>query len=141
MEPVVVTEVYNAPIDKVWAALTDKDAMKNWYFDIPNFLLRKGAVFDFFEPGDNKKYYHRCQILDFELNKFLHYTWTHPNHSKGSSDLLWTLEDLGATTKLSIQHKGLENLADAGKDFQKSNYEEGWKTILGKSLKKYLEEK
>ncbi|WP_313029045.1 SRPBCC domain-containing protein [Soonwooa sp.] len=41
--------IINAPIDKVWKALTNKDDMKHWYFDIPDFNLEKAAVFNFFK--------------------------------------------------------------------------------------------
>ena len=28
--------VYNAPVERVWSAITDKDQMKQWYFDSPD---------------------------------------------------------------------------------------------------------
>lgn len=51
---VIVTETYNVPVEQVWRAITDKDEMKIWYFDIPNFVLKEGAVFDFLNPGMRK---------------------------------------------------------------------------------------
>ena len=30
--PFIIEQVYDAPIGKVWQALTDKDKMKEWYF-------------------------------------------------------------------------------------------------------------
>lgn len=30
-------ETYGAPLEKVWNAITDKDRMRQWYFDIPDF--------------------------------------------------------------------------------------------------------
>ncbi len=136
---VTVTETYNVPIEKVWQAITDKDKMKHWYFDIPNFMLEQGAIFDFFEPGNDKKYLHRCQILSFESNKFLKHTWSHPDHSKGSSELLWELQETENGTQLTLTHTGLDSFSDAGADFAKENYHAGWKEILGKSLKNFLE--
>ena len=50
---IIVEELYQAPLEKVWNALTDKDQMKQWYFDIPDFRLEEGAVFNFYEPGGN----------------------------------------------------------------------------------------
>ncbi|WP_288789407.1 SRPBCC family protein [Elizabethkingia miricola] len=136
---VIVTETYNVPVEQVWKAITDKDEMKIWYFDIPNFVLKEGAVFDFFEPGDEKKYLHRCQVLGFEPNRFLKHTWTHPDHSRGSSELLWELEKTDNGTKLTLTHTGLDSFSDAGADFAKENYKTGWNEILGKSLKNFLE--
>ena len=39
-EPFVIERVFNAPPEKVWKAITDKNAMKQWYFDIAEFELR-----------------------------------------------------------------------------------------------------
>jgi len=30
----IIQRTYEAPIEKVWEALTNKDQMKQWYFDI-----------------------------------------------------------------------------------------------------------
>ncbi len=38
---IIVEELYQAPLEKVWHALTDKDQMKQWYFDIPDFRLTR----------------------------------------------------------------------------------------------------
>jgi uncharacterized protein YndB with AHSA1/START domain len=35
-ENVKISVKVNAPVDKVWNALTNKEQMKNWYFDIPD---------------------------------------------------------------------------------------------------------
>lgn len=57
--PIVVEAIIHAPVEKVWHALTDTDQMKAWYFDIPDFELKIGNVFNFYEPGENRKYHHR----------------------------------------------------------------------------------
>lgn len=71
--------------DKVWQALTDKNQMKGWYFDIPDFELSKGSIFNFYEPGDKNEFHHRCIIEEIVPNKNFSYTWFHPSHSKGDS--------------------------------------------------------
>ncbi len=40
-EPFIIERTYNAPVSKVWSAITDKDQMKQWYFDIPSCLSLK----------------------------------------------------------------------------------------------------
>jgi uncharacterized protein YndB with AHSA1/START domain len=137
--PIVVEETINASVEKVWQALTNKDQMKEWYFDIPDFELKIGNVFNFYEPGENKKYHHRGTIKEIILNKKLKHTWTHPSHSKGESILTWELDSLGNATKVKLTHDGIEQFADAGKNFEKESYEAGWKEIVGESLKNYLE--
>ncbi len=36
-EPFVIEQTYNAPVSKVWKAITDKDDMKQWYFNLAEF--------------------------------------------------------------------------------------------------------
>ena len=33
--PFIIERTYNAPRNKVWRAITSKDDMKQWYFDLP----------------------------------------------------------------------------------------------------------
>jgi uncharacterized protein YndB with AHSA1/START domain len=40
-ENVKISVKVNAPVDKVWNALTNKEQMKNWYFDIPDLNQKK----------------------------------------------------------------------------------------------------
>lgn len=139
IEPIVVEETINAPIGKVWKALTEKSQLKLWYFDIPDFEVKVGATFNFYEPGEEKKYHHQGVIQEILPIQKLEHTWTHPSHSKGVSILTWELEPVGDATRVTLTHRGIENFADAGKAFERESYEAGWKEIVGILLKDYLE--
>ncbi|WP_262896812.1 SRPBCC domain-containing protein [Chryseobacterium cucumeris] len=39
--PITVQYTINAPAEKVWKALTDKNEMKSWYFDIQDFVWKQ----------------------------------------------------------------------------------------------------
>jgi len=121
----------------IWNALTDKEQMKVWYFDIPDFELKPGAVFNFFEPGGQNQFHHRCTVKKIEPNKLFSHTWTHPGHSQGESVVTWILEETDGNTKVIIQHEGLENFADAGEAFAPENYRIGWNGIIA-ALKNYV---
>ena len=43
----VLSRVFDAPIEAVWQALTDKDRVKEWYFEIPDFAATPGHEFGF----------------------------------------------------------------------------------------------
>lgn len=81
-ENVTVQQSVSAPVDKVWNALTDKAQMKEWYFDISDFELGIHNEFNFFEPGDEKKYHHHGEILELIPNEKLKHTWSYPEFSK-----------------------------------------------------------
>ena len=57
-EPVVVERMLDAPIERVWQAITDKDQMKQWYFDLPEFKPVVGTEFSFEGGPPGKVYIH-----------------------------------------------------------------------------------
>lgn len=138
-ENVTVAKRINAPVEKVWKALTDKAQMKEWYFDISDFDLGVHREFNFYEPGKEKKYHHHGEILEIVPNEKLKHTWTYPEFTKEKSIVKWELEKDGEGTMVTLTHKGLENFSHLGPDFQKESFENGWNDILGRSLKDYLE--
>ncbi|WP_297984329.1 SRPBCC domain-containing protein [uncultured Chryseobacterium sp.] len=136
---VVVKQRVNAPVEKVWNALTDKSEMKNWYFDIPDFELGVHNEFNFYEPGGENKFHHHGEILEIEPNAKLKHTWSYPEFSKEKTLVKWELERDGDATNVTLTHKGLENFDHLGKDFGHESFEAGWKELVGKSLKDYVE--
>ena len=56
--PLVVERVFNAPIEKVWKAITKKEEMKQWYFDLAEFKAEVGFEFRFYGGPPEKQYLH-----------------------------------------------------------------------------------
>ena len=42
-DPIIVERTYNAPIEKVWNAITDREEMKKWYFELAEFKAEPGV--------------------------------------------------------------------------------------------------
>ena len=137
-ENVVVKQRLNAPVAKVWNALTDREEMKNWYFDIPDFKLDMHHEFNFFEPG-GEKFHHHGEILEIIPERKLKHSWSYPEFSKEKTLVRWELEPVDEYTEVTLTHKGLENFEHLGVDFRKESFEQGWKDIVGKQLKQYVE--
>ncbi|PWN72077.1 SRPBCC domain-containing protein [Chryseobacterium phosphatilyticum] len=137
--PVTVQYKINAPIDKVWEALTDKNEMKSWYFDIKDFEPEVGKVFNFFEPGGESKYHHQCEILEMIPNKKLKHTWSYPDYSKLKTTVTWELMPEEGGTVVRLTHDEIENFNELGSNFSRESFTEGWNGIIGQSLKGYLE--
>ena len=137
---VIVKQRVNAPVDRVWEAITNRSLMKDWYFDIPDFDLKTHNEFNFYEPGDAKKYHHHGEILEIIPQQKLKHTWSYPEFSKEKTLVKWELEQDGDATLVTLTHKGLENLEHLGGDFRHESFEAGWNEIIGKSLKNYLED-
>lgn len=136
---IVKTVLVNAPAEKVWKALTDKAQMKEWYFDIDDFELGENKIFNFYEPGNERKYHHQCEILKVVPEQTFSHTWTYPDFSEDKTVVTWQLEPADEGTKVSLMHSGTENFAGLGGDFRRESFEAGWTEILGTMLKNYVE--
>lgn len=138
-EPFVIERSYNAPVEKVWKAITDKEQMKQWYFDVPGFKPEVGNEFTFSGKGtDGTEYVHVCKVTEVIPNKKLSYTWMYKDY-EGSSLLTWELFDEGETTRVKLTHEGLETFPQDKKDFGRESFSAGWNHIVGISLKEFLE--
>lgn len=137
-EPVVKEVLINAPVAKVWHAITDKAAMKQWYFDLSGFEPEVGFEFQF-EGGDAVKcYLHLCKITEVIVNKKLAYTWRYDGYP-GDSLVIFELFEEGGQTRVRLTHEGIENFATAGSPFAKENFVKGWNQLIGIQLKNFAE--
>jgi uncharacterized protein YndB with AHSA1/START domain len=137
-ESFVIERTYNAPIEKVWKALTDKQQMKQWYFDIAEFKPEVGFEFTFTGGSEEKTYMHLCKVLEVIPNKKLSYSWRYKDY-EGNSVVMFELFDEGGKTRLKLTHAGLETFPQNNKDFGKESFAQGWTHIIGTSLKNFAE--
>jgi uncharacterized protein YndB with AHSA1/START domain len=138
-EPIVTERLFDAPVSTVWKALTDKNEMKKWYFDLPDFKPEKGFQFEFLGgPQDGTQYRHLCEITDVVPEKLLAYSWRYDGYA-GNSIVTFELTETGSKTLLKLSHTGLETFPQDNPDFDKKNFMEGWNHLVSISLKDYLE--
>jgi uncharacterized protein YndB with AHSA1/START domain len=136
--PFVIERTYNAPVEKVWKAITDRDQMKKWYFDMEKFKPEVGFEFQFEGSNENKTYLHLCKITEVIVNKKLTYSWRYDGY-EGVSFVTFELFEESDKTRLTLTHEGLENFPINNPDFAKENFVAGWTQIIGSSLKEYVE--
>ena len=139
-QPILVERTFNAPISSVWKAITDKNKMKKWYFDLAEFKPEVGFKFQFFggEEG-GKQYLHLCEITEVIPEKKLTHSWVYDGYP-GASYLTFELFDEGNNqTRLKLTHKEIESFPKENPDFAKENFVAGWDYIINTALKEYLE--
>lgn len=139
--PIIVEYKVNVPVEQVWKALTDKNEMQSWYFDISDFELEVGKIFNFYEPGDEKKFHHQAEILEIIPNQKLKHTWTYPEFSNEKTTVSWELQPEGEQTLVRLIHDDIDDFKDLGENFSREAFTEGWNGIIGQSMKQYLESK
>lgn len=137
--PIIVEQKINAPVYKVWKALTDKTEMQSWYFDIFDFEPQTGRIFNFYEPGNEKKYHHQGEILEIVPNEKLKHSWMYPEFSDKKTTVTWELKPDENGTLITLIHDNIDHFNDLGEHFSRESFMEGWNGILKESLKPYLE--
>ncbi len=138
-EPIVIERTFNSPVEKVWKALTNKEQMKKWYFNVSDFKPVVGFEFTFEGSNEGKVFIHICKVTEVQVYKKLAYTWKYKGYG-GESYLTFELFPGGDTTRLKLTHSGLETFPTETSDFARENFVQGWTHIINKSLKEYLEE-
>jgi uncharacterized protein YndB with AHSA1/START domain len=134
----VIERSFRAPVEKVWKAITDKDEMKKWYFDMPAFKPEPGQEFEFTGGTPEKKYRHLCKVLEVIKDKKLSYSWRYDGE-EGNSVVTFELFSEGETTRLKLTHTGLDSFPKTDPNFAQSSFAAGWTAIIGTNLGKFLE--
>lgn len=136
-EPFVIERVVNAPVEKVWKAITDREQMKQWYFDISEFKPEVGFEFTFDGSNEDRTFTHLCKITEVIPNKKLKHSWRYKGYD-GESFVTWELSPEGNGTRVKLIHEGLETFPPIA-DFAKENFVAGWTQIVGKNIKEFVE--
>ena len=136
-EALVLERTFNAPLARVWKALTDVEQMREWYFDLKEFKPEVGFEFGFVVEHEGNTYHHLCKVTEVIPQKKIAYTWRY----KGEvGDSLVTFELFGERdrTRLKLTHSGIETFPKTPA-YARKNFEAGWTEIVGSELKRFVE--
>ena len=108
---VIVERTFDAPIERVWDAISNNDSLKQWYFKLPEFRPEVGFEFEFKgAPPGSEPFLHKCKITEVIPGQKLAYSWRYEGW-KGISTVAWELFSEGSRTKLRLTHSGLDSFA------------------------------
>ncbi|MBU2019810.1 MAG: SRPBCC domain-containing protein [Bacteroidetes bacterium] len=139
--PLVIEQSLKAKPNTIWSAITDKELMAQWYFDLKEFKAEKGFKFEFIGgPEDGIKYVHLCEVIEVVPLEKLVYTWSYKGYS-GLSNLTFELKENGNHTKLKLTHADLDSFPTENEDFAIENFEAGWTYLIGTALVDFLEKR
>ncbi len=119
-----------APIDWVWAALTDTTTMSIWMQD--NHVevdLRDGGAYQFFNGATSGHFTH------ITVPTLLEYTWRQNGWQKiwGDSLVRWELHPEGSSTRIHLIHSRFPN------DTERMGHDEGWDMYWIAPMQDWLE--
>jgi uncharacterized protein YndB with AHSA1/START domain len=136
-EAVIVERMFDAPVARVWKALTDVDQMRVWYFDLKEFKLQIGFEFEFVVEHEGNTYHHLCKVTEVIPEKKIAYTWRYKGEV-GDSLVTFELFGEGDRTRLKLTHSGIETFPKTPA-YARKNFEAGWTEIIGSELKRFVE--
>ena len=136
-DAVIVERTLNAPVARVWKALTDVEQMREWYFDLKAFKPEVGFEFEFVVEHEGNRYHHLCRITEVIPQKKIAYTWRYKGEP-GDSLVTFELFGEGEKTRVKVTHTGIETFPKT-LAFAPKNFEAGWTAIIGTELKQFVE--
>jgi len=136
-EAIILERTFDAPVGRVWTALTDVDQMREWYFDLTEFKPQVGFEFDFIVEHEGNSYHHLCRVTDVVPEKRIAYTWRYKGEP-GDSLVTFELFPDGNKTRLKLTHTGIETFPRTSA-YARKNFEAGWTAIIGSELKQFVE--
>jgi uncharacterized protein YndB with AHSA1/START domain len=129
---------YNASSEKIWKAITVKEEMKLWYFDLEEFKPEVGFEFRFWGGTEERQYLHICIITEVVVGRKLCHTWSYDGIPGLTNLTFEIISEEDGNSKLKLSHTGFETFPADNPDLKVANFIEGWTHILGTSLKNYL---
>ncbi|ANH80485.1 hypothetical protein A8C56_05305 [Niabella ginsenosidivorans] len=139
-DPISITQELNAPVNKVWSAITSRAEMIQWYFEmIPAFepIVGFETSFNVHTP-DNKDYLHLWKVTEVIPQRRIVYNWKYKG-SPGSSFVVWELTASDNKTILEFSHHGQSSFPKDNPDFARESCVKGWEYFISQRLKKFLE--
>jgi len=136
-DAVIVERTLNAPVARVWKALTDVDQMREWYFDLKEFKPEVGFEFEFVVEHEGNNYHHLCRIVGVIPEKKIAYTWCYKGEP-GDSLVSIELSPESEKTRLKLTHTGIETFPKTPA-YARKNFEQGWTQIIGTELRQFVE--
>ncbi len=138
-DPIMVEQTYNASIAVVWKAITDKDQMRQWFFEtMTDFEPEVGFGTQFNVRVEDQDYPHQWKVTDVVSERRIAYDWRYGGFP-GNSSVTWELSETPNGTKLKLTHKGIETFPHDNPIFSRESGQAGWGYFLHESLKAFLE--
>ena len=128
--------ILKAKKEKVWSALTDKNALSKWWHQ--GVVLEPYIGGKFYEPwGDNQLA--TGEVKNIRITEYIEFTWKEKYWASSESTICrFTLKEVNNITTLDIKHSGWETFKDEeNRKKLIQGFHKGWDLLLPK-LKRYL---
>jgi uncharacterized protein YndB with AHSA1/START domain len=135
-KPIEKKVVINAPVSKVWKALTDPGKIEQWMLMPNNFKPELNREFLFNAEMDGNHFDIKCKVLEISENRKLVYSWSGP-FMEGNTTVSIQLSGKDGKTELILIHSGFA----ANQEEVKESHSKGWDLRFVEKLKETVEKK
>ncbi|MEQ8272669.1 MAG: SRPBCC domain-containing protein [Deltaproteobacteria bacterium] len=134
VHPIVVEQTFDAPVERVWSAITEPNLMRQWLFEtMADFEARVGFETRFTVNADGRDFVHRWRVEDVVVNERIVLDWRYEG-IRGASVVTWTLAPNDGGTTLKVTHEGGHTFPQDEPAFQRKADVEGWTFLVGERL-------
>lgn len=127
--------VYPHPLELVWRALTEPEAIADWLME-NDFQPVEGHRFTLrMDPKPGFDGIVHCQVLEVEPPRRLRYSWTGGWVGR-PTEVSWELEPVADGTRVTLRHSGFTGLGGVA---IKPILGPGWSRVLSRALRGHLD--
>ena len=138
-DPVTVEQTVAASREDVWAALTEVEKMRVWYFEnIPAFEPRVGFEVRFDVESNTRTFTHIWRVNHVEPMSSIGYEWQYAHHP-GDSSVCFHLSDSEHGTHVVLTHTPIETFPQEIPEFQREACLQGWVYFVRRALPNFLD--
>lgn len=137
-EPIVVMQLFDASIEKVWNALTDVKQMHQWYFpNIPEFKAEVGFKTQFLIQNEGRNFTHIWTVKELITREIIGYSWNFEEY-EGEGYSTFNLTQKDNKTLLTLTNTVLKAFPDDVPEFKRESGVAGWQYLINQSLVNFL---
>lgn len=138
--PLILERTYNAPVEKIWKAITDTEQMKQWYFpQLESFKPEAGFQTQFNVHNEGRDYLHIWKIREAIPLKKISVEWKYGGYP-GNSLVTFELFPEGDKTRLVLTHEHIDSfLPGEHPELSQQNFVQGWTHFMEKGLREFVE--
>ncbi|NNF35385.1 MAG: SRPBCC domain-containing protein [Saprospiraceae bacterium] len=137
-QPVVLSQYFKHPSQKVWYAITDHEKMIQWFFDnIPSFSAEPGFKTRFIVENEGRVFPHLWEIIEVIDGEKITIDWKYEGY-KGSSNVTFSIKKKGYGCILKVEHLNTSPYDTSIPEFTRESCQGGWDYFIKERLVKYL---
>lgn len=136
---IIVEEYFDAPVEVVWAAVTEHEHMLKWYFDsLPDFKAEQGFNVSFPVVNPPRTFTHNWEVVKVKEFKLISYKWNYDEYP-GDSLLEMHITRHNEGCHFKLVHFVVEPFPDDIPEFEHESGVQGWNFFIHDRLKSYIE--